>query len=64
MDGTQQGPRPLTVAGRKIAGRYCLKIQALGDVRFAEAGTGNEALAFVCGELQGKVMPLEDEGEE
>jgi hypothetical protein len=54
-------PKPLTIAGRRIAGEYCLKIQALGEVRYCEAGKPDEPLAFVCGDAQGKVSPLKAE---
>jgi len=51
----------LTIAGRLIAGELCLKIEALGDVKYAKKGNADEALAFTCGELQGLVMPIREE---
>lgn len=57
-DGTVLVPKPLIIAGRKIAGEYCLKIQAWGDVLYCPDGQPDKSLAFVCGELQGLVHPL------
>lgn len=53
-----RAPKPITLAGRKIAGRYCVKIQALGDVQYGPVGEYNEPLSLVCGELQGLVHGL------
>jgi hypothetical protein len=30
----------------------------LGEVRYCKAGKADEPLAFVCGDVQGKVCPL------
>ena len=48
-------PKVQTIAGRKIAGTYCLKIQALGDVLYGPDDDWDEPLAFASGDLQGLI---------
>lgn len=61
-DGKEVVPRLLIIDGRMIAGEYCLKIQALGDVLYCPDGEPY-MLKFSCGELQGAVMPLSEDTE-
>ncbi len=57
VNGTELRPKSLTIAGRRIVGKYCLKIQALGTVLFCSDGEAEEPVAFQCGELEGLVNP-------
>ena len=56
-------PRMLVIGGRMIACEYCLNIHALGDVLHGPDGPPDEPVAFVCGELQGKVNSLRENTE-
>ena len=46
------------IAERKIGGLYWLKIASLGKVLYDPRGTADDALHFVCGDLQGLLMPI------
>ena len=52
---------PQSVSCRKIAGIYWLRIAVLGDVFFNPRGERNDAIQFVCGDLQGLIMPREED---
>lgn len=51
-------PAPQKVAGRRIAGSYWLLVASLGKVYFNPEGTPEDIIQFVCGKLQGILMPL------
>jgi hypothetical protein len=59
--GLEQTPKPLVIAGRIIAGKYCRKIEDIGQVEFFDDGDHPErALMFRMGEtVQGMVEGLE-----
>ena len=52
---------PQTVGSRKIAGIYWLQVALLGNVLFNPHGKPSDAIQFVCGDLQGLLMPLEQD---
>jgi hypothetical protein len=54
---------PIKIAGRKICGEYVLAIRTLGSVRYCADGGINDAIAFVCGDVQGVVNPIVAESE-
>lgn len=56
-----RAPAPMWIAGRKLAGYYCVAIANLQEVRFSAKRGRDEFLAFVSGSLQGLVMPLSEE---
>jgi hypothetical protein len=49
---------PQKIAGRMIGGLYWSKIASLGEVRFNPEGTPDDPIQFVCGDLEGILMPL------
>jgi len=49
---------PQRIAGRLIAGLYWFKVANLGDVLFSPQSCKHEPLHFVCGDLQGILMPM------
>ncbi len=53
-----------TIAGRHIAGIYWFKISALGIVRYYAPSDKEGQIHFVCGNLQGLLMPLAPEAAE
>ena len=61
VDGTVPGPRLLVIGGRMIAGKYCLKIHALGNVLYCPDGKPGDHLAFSVGDLQGIVAALRED---
>ena len=63
VDGQEVAFRLLHIGGRMIAGEYCLKIESLGEVLHGPDGPPGEPLAFICGELQGKVNSLRENTE-
>ncbi len=52
---------PQVVSSRKIAGVYWLRIAVLGNVFFNPRGKPNDVIQFVCGDLQGLIMPRGEE---
>ena len=47
------------IGSRTVDARYWLKVAMLGCVRFDPAGGSDDAIPFVCGPLQGLLMPLD-----
>jgi len=58
--GERIGPAlaPQQVAGRRISGFYWWLVASLGEVRANPGGGREDAIHFVCGDLQGLLMPL------
>lgn len=56
--GPVMGHASVRVGGRKIQGQYVVAILGLGDVYYSPRGKRDSPLAFICGEVQGLVMPL------
>lgn len=49
----------LVIGGRFITGELCMRIQAIGEVRYSAKGGKDDNLCFACGKLQGVVAPLD-----